>query len=358
MPFPVLLNAGDNVDKYELLQRLGAGGFGDVWLARDMALDAEVALKILDATSAQLAAILQEAQIGNLAAHQNLVQIRGADARIVAGHRAVLIAMEYHRCGSAISMANAGGYVPLNRAIPVICDILRGLEFLPEIGVLHNDIKPQNILIGDDGRGILTDYGISARAPGGAPVQPPNAYIPHVSPETLQRGEIDLRTEVYQAGLTACRLISGLGLVEARRAALGDPDFAQAVIDGEVIRPADFLPFVPTRLRRVLRKAIHNDPARRYQSPREFRNALEGMHFPGSWTVDGNGNSVGCGETRDYRFDIAGKAAGKSDFTAYKTVKASGRETRAAAFCGKNLTLREIRTARERFMQAVVEGNV
>ena len=358
LAFPVPLNQGDRIYKYELLQRLGSGNFGEVWLARDVAIEAEVAVKVLDATTTQVADVLREAQIGNLARHPNLVQINGADVVNIANHQAVLVAMAYHPRGSAASIANAANFVPLNVALSLISGVLRGLEFLPEIGILHNDIKPQNILVGDDGRGILADYGISARAPGGNPVAPPDAYFPHISPETLQRGEIDLRTEVYQAGLSACRLINGLGLIDARLAALGGAGFERAVLDGEVVRTSDFLPFVPRRLKTVLRRAINPDSARRYQSPLDFRRALERLHFPGSWSVDGNGAYRGEDNLREYRFERLARTARTSDFLAHGKSKATGRETRVGKFCGTRLSASELKAAESKFMQAVVEGNV
>ena len=111
----------------------------------------------------------------------------------------VVIAMDYYPGGPATNLKNPGNFVPLPQALRVTLDVLRGLEHLHSFNVFHNDIKPENILLGDNGQGILSDYGIVGISLDGKPVAPANWYILHTAPE-VSTG-IDARTDIFQIGL-------------------------------------------------------------------------------------------------------------------------------------------------------------
>ena len=166
LPFPTA--PGDVIYKFQLLKRVGGGNFGEVWLAHDRAIQCDVAVKLIDASQATIGELLQEAVVGNRAGHPNLVKVHYADVVNVNGHDVVAVAMDYHPNGSVVSQACAGNLVRIDLAVSQIIDVLRGLEHLHEQGTLHNDIKPNNILVGAKGEGILTDYGISVVTDGKA----------------------------------------------------------------------------------------------------------------------------------------------------------------------------------------------
>ncbi|MEO0804164.1 MAG: serine/threonine-protein kinase [Cyanobacteria bacterium J06642_2] len=197
MTLSIQLNIGETLYKYQLKQQIGDGHFGDVWLAHDLTLSRDVAVKILDESMAPVAENLKEAKVGNRLNHQNVVRVHYADVISINSSKIVLIAMEYHDRGSVVKQLNSQNFLQINLAIKIAIDILKGLEYLHENGLYHNDIKPSNILIGETGEGILTDYGISCISPDLKPMQAPSAYILHRAPETHSSNNISVRTDVY-----------------------------------------------------------------------------------------------------------------------------------------------------------------
>lgn len=151
-----------------------------------------------------------------------------------------------------------------------IIHILRGLEYLHENGYYHCDIKPNNILIGDNGEYILSDYGITCYSPTHIAVQPRQCYLPHISPETINKNTYDVRTDIYQLGLTAFRLFNGISEIKSDFLSNGDA-FKNFVLSGKVVTDNKYSPYVPKKIRRVISKAIAVNPDERYQSALEMR---------------------------------------------------------------------------------------
>lgn len=352
------LTAGDDVYKYHLVQHIGSGQFGEVWLANDNSLARPFAIKFLDASQTSIDNELMEARIGNRMKHDNLVQVHIADVVQINNLDTVIIAMDYLKEGSIVEKICAGNFVPLNVAVSATIDILRGLEFLHDNGFYHNDIKPQNILIGDNQEALLTDYGISGISPNGQAIKPKLQYMPHKAPETYNNGLIDEKSDVYQAGITLFRLINGLGLITSCYNKYSEADYAELVKKGRLLEKAGWQPFVPNSLKKVVRAATNSDEAKRYASALEMRRALEKLSFPNSWVCEANG-AYRC-EAPKYSFDfeIVQKAHNVANFTAFRTSKKSGKRTKIGKFTLKNLNRAKLEKAQRDFMTAVVEGKV
>ena len=120
---------------------------------------------------------------------------------------------------------------------------------------------------------------------------------------------------------------------------------------------SDFPPYIPTRLRSIILKAIDPDPNRRYQSALEMRRALEKLGFPGYWTVNSSGQLIGVNGGKEYRFDK--KPTGNNQFclTSYKKNLSSGNETKVSAFCERNLTSKQVNALLGKFIKHVVTGS-
>ncbi|MCP5220754.1 MAG: serine/threonine protein kinase [Zoogloeaceae bacterium] len=350
-------NAGDRLYKYQLQRHIGGGNFGEVWLAHDLTLARDVAIKILDESMASVAEHLNEAKVGNRLDHANVIHVHYADVVATPPGDVVAIAMDYHPNGSVTTQLNPSNFLPMTEAIRITIDILRGLEYLHESALFHNDIKPSNILIGPRGEGILTDYGISCASPGLRPTKAPDAYILHRAPETTASGNITLSTDIYQVGLTLFRLLNGVGTIRDLRNGVGSTLFEELKAKGKVPRTQDYLPFIPPSVARIIARATKADPDDRFQSALEMRRALEAISLCGYWTTDATGEYLGVSGNQTFRFSQEKTVHGYK-FNAFRTRLDSGSETRVAKMSGSKLNTEELKKYRRAFMLSVVNGGL
>ena len=351
-----ILIPGSQLYKYKLLSQIGSGSFGNVWLAHDDSIDKDVAVKVIDSSDGSIVNNLYEAKVGSKLNHSNLVKVHYADVVSYGGKDLVIIAMDYHSKGSVIGRLNACNFIPIPEAIKYIIDVLRGLEFLHEENMYHNDIKPNNILVGTSGEGILTDYGITCISEKNQPARPRQFYELHAAPLTISSNQINVKTDVYQVGLTLFRLVNGIGVLELKYHQMGRESYWRNIVDGKIVSSNDFSPFVPNNLKRVINKAIVNDPDNRYQTALEFRRALERLSYCGFWTVDENGKYVGHDKKNEYCFEIINQGNRKFELIAFKKNKSSERMTRMSKYSIKNISNKGVRGKCQKFMQDVVMG--
>ncbi len=357
MTLGITLHAGDNLYKYQLVRKIGGGHFGEVWLAHDVTISTEVAVKILDESMAPVAENLKEAQVGHKLDHQNVVKVHYADVVNVSGKNIVLIAMDFHPRGSIIGQLNPGNFLSVTNAINIANDILRGLEYLHEQRLFHNDIKPSNIIIGPRSEGMLTDYGISCVSPDLRPAQAPNAYVLHRAPETTIDCNISVQTDIYQVGLTLFRLINGIGLIRDLRDSLGQARFDELKAQDKIPRVADYQLFVPRSVKRIITKATKANPDDRYQSALEMRRALESIRLYGYWAIDSTGRYIGYFNNQIFSYDI-NKTRHGFKFTAFRKRLSSGKTTKIAKLSGTKLTTKECIANTQKLMAAIIDGTI
>ena len=333
----------DQIYKFELVKRLGNGSFGEVWLAKDTTIDKEVALKILPSDFGSVVQKLEEAKNGKKVNHKNLLSIFYADVvQISPDFCIALIAQEYQANGTVESLLNAHNFLPLPKLLKILTDVLLGLEYLHNGGVIHNDIKPSNILLDKNGNGVLTDYGISSFSEDKSPVSPKSVYKIHGAPETISgTHQISTLSDIYQLGCTAYRLANGIGEIKSEFSK--DPViFNEAKLKGK-IPSKKHQPYVPKKLTSIINKAIEVDPKKRFSSAIEMKHALEKLCFPGYWTTNPNNTSelIGYGKNYSYTYEIVPKANNMFDFNACQTKNDNGRTTKITAYCKRNLSSKD-----------------
>ncbi len=306
---------------------------------------------------APVAENLKEAQLGNRLNHSNVVHVHYADVVDVNGHNIVIIAMDYHPSGSVVGQLNSSNFLSIISSVSLAIDILRGLEYLHEQSLYHNDIKPSNILIGPRGEGILTDYGITGISVDSQPTQAPNAYILHRAPETTTSNTISIQTDVYQVGLTLFRLMNGIGLIRDIQQSVGNTQFELLKSQNKIPNEKDYLLFIPNNIKKIIKTATNANTKERYQSALEMRRALEAIAIHGYWTTDSKGNFVGHFNNQVFRYEITKDYRGFC-FLPYRKRLATNRETKVARMAGRNLTKRECTKLIKKFMLNVVEGNI
>ena len=341
-----------------LISKIGSGFFSEengVWLARDKNLDKIVALKILDTDNGKVSKDLEEAIIGNRLDHRNLLKVYSADIESIEGKDYLLIAQEYHKNGSIIDRLNNLSFLPINDVLKYLIDVLVGLERLHDNHIIHNDIKPSNILIGERNQGILADYGISSIANKREIVEAKNCYILNSAPETDSTNNINILTDIYQVGMTGFRLLNGIGLYNYLINMIGFDAYIKNKSIGKIPNPKDYLGFIPFQMKKIINKATNIDSIKRYGSALTMRRDLEKCYFAGYWTCDESNNLIGIGTNYKYFFNEKLVQKGVFEFEAYQRNERSSITTRILKFCLRG-ALKDIRKIKKKFFLEIVNN--
>jgi tetratricopeptide (TPR) repeat protein/predicted Ser/Thr protein kinase len=195
--------------RYRVIRKLGSGGMATVFLAEDERLGRRVAVKRLhtDAPEASLERFEREARLGAALNHPNIVAIYDT----VVAEEGALIVMEYFE-GTSLSELAHGRRMRPERALPILRGVAHALDHAHAEGVVHRDVKPGNVIVGDDGRVKLTDLGI-ARAVGASQITSEGSVVgtvPYMSPERLAGpGAGGPESDVYALAAVAYELLSG-----------------------------------------------------------------------------------------------------------------------------------------------------
>jgi serine/threonine protein kinase len=349
--------SGDNVYKFTLIKKLG-GNFGEVWQAFDNTIQREVALKILEPSYEPVAKLLDEARIGNKFDQKNLLPIHYADVVSLKGKTYTLISQEYYKNGAITGHLNGNHFLPLTQTLKVLQDILFGLEYLHNGGFYHNDIKPGNILVDDQMNYLLADYGISGYSINGTPVAPKNFYRVQSAPETSSGSPlISVHSDIYQVGCTAYRLLNGISNLKNEFHTLGPVKYEEEKLKGKIPNINNYEPFVPSRLKKIINKALNIDPTKRFSSALEMRRQLEKLHFPAYWTVDPTTSKlIGIGQKYHYRFNIQPLPGNLFNFQSTKENISSGTINKIHPFTKNRISENEMIKLKKNFINWVIEN--
>ena len=209
-----MLTPGQKIFEYEIIKVLGRGGFAAVYQAHDRMLDRQVAIKQLLLDRAKEAKsvkrFMQEARIGAALEHPNVVTIYALRVK----EQRIYMVMEYLPGGSLKELIEQESKLPIDQAVKITTGICEGLAKLHSKGIIHRDIKAENILLTDDQRPKITDFGI-AHVPQGAGgmgltlagFQP--STVVYSSPEQFRGEKLDTRSDVYQVGELLYYMLTG-----------------------------------------------------------------------------------------------------------------------------------------------------
>src|SRR5712671_3337554 len=259
--------------RYEILSVLGQGGMGAVYQARDRELDRLIALKVIRPELATDPAILQrfkqELILARNITHKNVVRIY--DLGESEGIR--FITMEYVDGEDMRTMLRQHGKFSAQDAIPMIEQVCRALDSAHSEGVIHRDLKPQNIMRDKQGRIVVMDFGL-ARSLGDSGMTQTGAIVgtmEYMSPEQALGSQLDQRSDIFSVGLIFYELLTGKSPYHA--------DTAIASLmrrTREVAKPAsDVENTVPRSLSAIVSRCLEREPANRYHSVVELLQQLK-----------------------------------------------------------------------------------
>ena len=255
--------------RYELERELGRGGMGVVYLARDKQLDRRVALKFLgslvDHSDDYRKRFMREAKAAAKVNHPNIVSIYDVSATEGKSY----IAMEYVE-GATLRryIAQKGGLAP-REAVAVLRQVCAALAAIHAAGVVHRDLKPDNILIAKGGLVKLSDFGL-AKA-GDLRLTESNVVMgtpSYMAPEQAMGKAADARSDIYALGLVLHEMLTG-------KTWFSEGDVPQRQISEMPPSPGELVEGVPPALDALTMRCVQKDPARRFQSVREAQEALQ-----------------------------------------------------------------------------------
>ena len=266
------------IGKYRVKGELGRGGMGAVYLAEQPGLGREVAIKELILSPAAdptaLMRFLQEAQVMARTSHPNLVQVHDLEQIGDANY----IVLEFVRGRSLRDRINIGP-VPMPQTFAVMHGVLQALDYAHKRSIVHRDMKPENVLLSDEGDVKVADFGIarltddsgagSTATKTGTTVGTPQ----YMSPEQVASSKVDGRSDLYSAGIMFYELI------------VGQPPFTASESDGPFTLmakhvqappkpPSVHKPGLDMRLEEVILKSLSKRPEERYQTGQEFDDAM------------------------------------------------------------------------------------
>lgn len=261
---------------YELIKRLGKGAFGEVWLVDDRALGVQRAVKYIPPHKiSHPSEFYKEPQVLLELKHENIIEVTDAGTTL---EGQLYIAMPYCQNGS-ISDITKGSIVPTRKAIQLLSDVCRALEYAHSKNYIHRDIKPANILIDDNLRAKLSDFGLATQLDIEG-IAPGYGYIGHLAPEVLNYDYSDKRSDIYALAVTAYRMVKGDALLPMN---IDPNELIELIKLGKFPDKNKYREQVPLKLRTAINKGLAVLPGNRYQSPAAFRRALESIHLYGEW---------------------------------------------------------------------------
>jgi serine/threonine protein kinase len=275
---PPPASAHRQIGKYRIKSELGRGGMGAVYLAEQMGLGREVAIKELIPSAAAdptaLMRFMQEAQVMARTSHPNLVQVHDLEQIGDANY----IVLEFVRGRSLRDWVNQGP-IPMPQTFAVMHGVLQALDYAHRHSIVHRDMKPENVLLSDEGAVKVADFGIarltddsgagSTATKTGTTVGTPQ----YMSPEQVASSKVDGRSDLYSAGIMFYELV------------VGQPPFTASEADGPFTLmakhvqappkpPSVHRPGLDLRLEEVILKSLSKRPEERYQTGQEFDDAM------------------------------------------------------------------------------------
>jgi eukaryotic-like serine/threonine-protein kinase len=268
------LQEGDRVDQYVIERKLGAGGFATVYRARHES-GREVALKILNAEAALdksvLRRFMREAEAVQVIDHPNIVEVLAYGDHA----RQPYIVMELLSGENLAERIERKGPMEPEEAVVMLVEVTLALARAHDHDIVHRDLKPENLFLSTSGVRVL-DFGI-AKFHKSAPGELKTATraiigtLHTMSPEQCRSSKVDLRSDVYSLGVVAYYMLDG----KYPFARWKDLEIAVAHLRELPPPLREARPEVPASLAEIVHRCLEKDPARRYQSMRELRDALQ-----------------------------------------------------------------------------------
>ena len=280
---PKELAIGSRLGRYEILARIGAGGMGDVYQARDTKLGRSVAIKVLPAAfleePGRLARFRREAKMLASLNHPNIVTLHSFE-EVDAVHFLTMELVE----GQPLSRLIPKGGLPVDQILDFVTAISEALAAAHDKGIIHRDLKPANVMVTNEGRVKVLDFGVAKEIPA---VNSENTLLssavfteagavlgtpPYCSPEQIAGRAIDQRTDIFSVGTMLYEMAAGQRPFQGNSAA----ELASAILRDTPRPLGELRAGVPDGLCGVIQRCLEKNAADRFQSARDLLGGLHG----------------------------------------------------------------------------------
>ena len=249
-------------ERYEILGKIGTGGMADVYKAKDHKLNRFVAVKVLKPEFREDTTFIQkfksEAQAAAVLTHPNIVNVFdvGDDNGVY------YIVMELIEGITLKEYISKKGKLSVKEATSIAIQVSMGLEAAHSHGIVHRDVKPQNIIISMDGKVKVTDFGIARAASSNTISSNVMGSVHYSSPEQVRGGYSDEKSDIYSLGITMYEMVTGKVPFD------GDTTVAIAIkhLQEEIVPPSVYTPELPHSLEQIILKCTQKSVDRRYQN--------------------------------------------------------------------------------------------
>ena len=249
-------------ERYEILGKIGTGGMADVYKAKDHKLNRFVAVKVLKPEFREDTTFIKkfrsEAQAAAVLTHPNIVNVFdvGDDNGVY------YIVMELIEGITLKEYISKKGKLSVKEATSIAIQVSMGLEAAHSHGIVHRDVKPQNIIISMDGKVKVTDFGIARAASSNTISSNVMGSVHYSSPEQVRGGYSDEKSDIYSLGITLYEMVTGKVPFD------GDTTVAIAIkhLQEEMVPPSAYTPELPHSLEQIILKCTQKSVDRRYQN--------------------------------------------------------------------------------------------
>jgi serine/threonine protein kinase len=277
---------GRTISHYQVIEKLGAGGMGEIWKAQDARLNRMVAIKVLTNASAgdsdRRRRFIQEAQAASALNHPNIITIYD----ITHDQESEYMVMEYVAGKTLADLIPAGG-LGVAKTLQYSVQIADALRAAHAAGIVHRDLKPGNVMVTDAGLVKILDFGLAkvsvatklteeTQTMGAAPMTVEGSIlgtVAYMSPEQAQGKKVDARSDIFSFGVVMYEMLTGA------KAFAGDSAISTltAILRDDVKPASELVPDVPPEVVEIIGLALKKDPKDRWQSMQVVHTVLTGQ---------------------------------------------------------------------------------
>jgi serine/threonine protein kinase len=262
------------IGKYDLVSKIGGGGIGTVYEGFDPLIQRKVAIKTCEVGTPEIRArTFQEAQLAGRLQHPNITTIYefGIEDDVP------YIVQEFLTGTDLDKVITSGAPLPIGEKVKILLGIALGLDYAHRSGVIHRDIKPSNIRVLEGNAIKIMDFGIAKAQNEASEITKTGMAVGsagYMSPEQICGDPVDHRADIFSFGAVAYELLSG------RKAFRNENLFKllETIVKEEPEPLSIAAPEVPATLAEIVHKTLHKEPAKRFQTAEELRDALIAVH--------------------------------------------------------------------------------